>query len=247
MRYFLEVAYKGTNYAGFQLQANANTIQAEVEKAIYTCCRKYYKLTGSSRTDSGVHAYQNYFHIDVDSELPQQLKYNLNSVLPTDIAIKNIVRVSEDAHCRFHANARKYKYYITRERDPFLIDTAWYYPYKVDLGLLQEAARIILNHTDFTSFSKLHTHTNTNECKIFESSWSIEADNLIYQVRANRFLRGMVKSIVSTSLHVGRGLITMGEFENIVRAKDCSKASFSTPAKGLFLVMVEYPSTILSK
>ena len=247
MRYFLEVSYKGTNYAGFQLQANANTIQAEVEKAIQTCCRKYYKLTGSSRTDSGVHAYQNYFHVDVDSEMPQTLIYNLNSVLPTDIAIKNITQVSDEAHCRFSATARKYMYCINRSKSPFLTETAWYYPYKIDVNLLQKAANIILNYSDFTSFSKLHTHTNTNECKIFESAWSIEADSLVYQVRANRFLRGMVKSIVSTSLQVGRGLISMDDFEEIIKAKDCKKAYFSTPAKGLFLVEVQYPPTVLGK
>lgn len=245
MRYFIEVAYKGTNYAGFQVQTNANTIQAEVEKALFTCCRKYYKLTGSSRTDAGVHAYQNYFHVDVEFELPSQLIYNLNAVLPIDIAVKKITRVADDAHCRFNASSRLYTYYLYGAKNPFSNEIAWYYPYKINFDLLQQAAQTILNYTDFTSFSKLHTNTHTNDCKIYESVWNTSDYAFVYKVKANRFLRGMVKGLVSTSLQVARGQITIEDFKQIIEIKDCRKVNFSSPSKGLFLSQVEFCPTVL--
>ena len=245
MRYFLEVAYKGTNYAGFQRQANANTIQGEVEKALQICCRKYYKLTGSSRTDAGVHASQNYFHVDVEKEFPDRLIYNLNSLLPYDISIKKIVRVSDDAHCRFHATSREYKYYLHSFKSPFLNDISWYYPYNINIEALRNAASLITAYTDFTAMSKLNTGTTTNDCKIFKSRWLFEGENLVYNVRANRFLRGMVRGLVGTMLQVARGLLTIDEFRDIVEGKDCTKSNFATPAKGLFLHAVEYPVDVI--
>jgi tRNA pseudouridine38-40 synthase len=245
MRYFLEVAYKGTNYAGFQVQQNANTIQAEVERALQIYFRKSFKLTGASRTDAGVHAHQNYFHTDIDFEVHPGILYNTNSLLPPDIALKRIFSVADDAHCRFQAISREYKYYIHAFKNPFLTDTAFFYPYKVDFGILQQAASLILNYTDFTSFSKRNTQAHTNNCTILKSIWLIEEDRIVYNVKANRFLRGMVRGLVGTMLQAGRGDITLSDFENIVAAKDCTKANFSTPAKGLFLNAVEYPDRIL--
>jgi tRNA pseudouridine38-40 synthase len=247
MRYFIEVAYKGTNYAGFQIQENANTIQAEVEKALQTCFRSHFKLTGSSRTDAGVHAYQNYFHVDTEHQLTERYLYNLNSLLPTDIVIKTITQVADDAHSRFHATAREYKYYIYAAKNPFLIDTAWYYPYTIDLDVLNLAATAVLTYTDFTSFSKRNTQTYTNICTIIKSSWAKDDEKLIYTVKANRFLRGMVRALVGTMLQVGRSTISISHFKAIIEAKDCTKANFSTPAKGLFLSSVEYPKAVLDK
>ncbi len=246
MRYFFEVAYKGTNYAGFQVQQNANTIQAEVERALQIYFRKSFKLTGASRTDAGVHAYQNYFHGDVEYELPSGILYNLNSLLPPDIVMKRIFSVADDVHSRFHAISREYKYYIHASKNPFLTDTAWFYPYKINFSLLQQAASLICNYTDFTSFSKRNTQAFTNDCTIFKSAWLIEEDRIVYNVKANRFLRGMVRGLVGTMLQAGRGDITLSDFENIIAAKDCTKANFSTPAKGLFLNAVEYPDGILT-
>jgi tRNA pseudouridine38-40 synthase len=247
MRYFIEVAYKGTNYAGFQIQENANTIQGEVEKALQTCFRSGFKLTGSSRTDAGVHAYQNYFHVDTEHELTERYLYNLNSLLPTDIVIKTITQVADDAHSRFHATAREYKYYIYAAKNPFLTDTAWYYPYTIDLDVLNLAAEAILMYIDFTSFSKRNTQTYTNLCTIIKSSWGKDDEKLIYTVKANRFLRGMVRALVGTMLQVSRSTISISDFKAIIEAKDCTKANFSTPAKGLFLAGVEYPKMILEK
>lgn len=246
MRYFIEVAYKGTNYSGFQLQANANTIQAEVEKAIQICCRQHYKLTGSSRTDAGVHAYQNYFHFDSETELANSLIYNLNSLLPIDIVVKKIIHVADNAHSRFDATTRQYTYHLCKFKNPFSNEIAWYYPYKVDPDVLLETAILIHSYTDFTSFSKLHTNTTTNDCSIVESTWLIEGEIMIYTVKANRFLRGMVRALVGTMLQAARGLINVEDFKKIIEARDCTKANFATPAKGLFLEKVGYAADILS-
>lgn len=247
MRYFFEVAYKGTNYAGFQVQQNANTIQAEVERALQIYFRKSFKLTGASRTDAGVHAHQNYFHADVEYELPLGILYNLNSLLPPDVVIKRMFRVPDDMHCRFHAISREYKYYIHASKNPFLTDTGWFYPYKINPDILQQAASLICNYTDFTSFSKRNTQAFTNNCIIYKSEWQIKEDTLVYNVKANRFLRGMVRGLVGTMLQAGREAISIADLRKIIEAKDGTKANFSTPAKGLFLTAVEYPDNLFNK
>jgi tRNA pseudouridine38-40 synthase len=239
-RYFLEVAYKGTNYSGFQSQQNANTIQAEIEKAFAVFQREKIKMTGSSRTDAGVHALQNYFHFDFDNELSEDFIYKMNAILPCDIAVKSLVQVSPSAHSRFDAINRDYNYYIYRKKDPFLKETAYYFPYKLDFEKMQNAASMLKEYTDFTSFSKRNTQVKTFVCNILESNWLIEPDKLIYNVKANRFLRGMVRALTATMLKVGRNALTLDEFRSIIEARDCTKASFAVPAQGLFLMKVEY-------
>lgn len=241
MRYFLEVSYKGTKYAGFQIQKNANTIQAEVEKVLSTLLKQKIELTGSSRTDAGVHAMQNYFHFDLQDHFNTAFVYNLNAILPKDIVVKSVFKVEEEMHCRFNALSRKYQYFITASKDPFSSDTAWYYPYKVDIDLLNEAAKLLFAHIDFTSFSKRNTQAKTKECTILQSEWKYENEKLVFHIRANRFLRGMVRGLVGTMLLVGRKKISIQEFENIILSKDCTKANFATPAHGLYLVEVTYP------
>jgi len=238
MRYFLEVAYKGTNYSGFQSQKNANTIQAEIEKAFKILLKQEIELTGSSRTDAGVHAYQNYFHFDIESELSPKLLYNLNAILPEDIATNKLISVKDDSHCRFDAISREYKYHIYKKKNPFLNDKAFYFPYTLDMDLMQNAASIIKEYSDFTSFSKKHTQVKSFECDIKESKWIIQNDCLIYQVKANRFLRGMVRALTATMLKLGRGNINVDTFRKIIESKDCSLANFAVPAHGLFLVEV---------
>ena len=241
MRYFLEVSYKGTNYSGFQSQKNANTIQAEVEKALKILLKEEIQLTGSSRTDAGVHALQNYFHFDIKSELSTRLLYNLNSILPSDIAIKSLQKVKDDAHCRFDAVMREYKYYVYQKKDPFLENSAYYFPYKLDLGLMQNAATIIKEYSDFTSFSKRNTQVKSFVCDIHESNWTVERECFVYQVKANRFLRGMVRALASTMLQIGRNKANIDLFRNIIESKDCTLANFSAPPHGLFLVQVVFP------
>lgn len=241
MRYFLEVSYKGTHYSGFQSQINANTIQAEIEKAFQILLKKKIELTGSSRTDAGVHAFQNYFHFDAEAQLSPKLLYNLNSILPPDIAAKNVFPVSDDAHCRFDAINREYKYFIYKRKDPFLTDSAFYFPYTLDLALMKEAAGIIKEYSDFTSFSKRNTQVKSFECDIIESKWVMEGDCLVYNVVANRFLRGMVRALTATMLKLGRGKMNIDNFKVIIEAKDCTLANFAVPPHGLFLNKVSYP------
>lgn len=238
-RYFIEVSYKGSHYSGFQKQQNANSVQAELEKAMEIFYRQKIELTGSSRTDAGVHALQNFFHFDTD-KIIEDGSYNINAILPDDIVAKRIFPVAENAHCRFDAISREYHYYIYQKKDPFLQDRACYVPYPVDLALLQQAATEIKQHKDFTSFSKRNTQVHTFHCNIYKSEWVQENDCLIYKVKANRFLRGMVKGLVGTMLLVGKKKIGLDEFKAIIESKDCSKADFSVPSDGLFLCEVAF-------
>jgi tRNA pseudouridine38-40 synthase len=239
-RYFIEVSYKGTNYSGFQKQQNANSVQAELEKALEIFYRQKFELTGSSRTDAGVHALQNFFHFDSDTIIDDG-SYNLNAILPDDIVVKRILPVADDAHCRFDAISRQYHYYIYQDKNPFLQGRAYYVPYLVDMDLLKAAAAEIKNHTDFTSFSKRNTQAKTFKCSIYQSEWIQQDDCQVYIVKANRFLRGMVKGLVGTMLLAGKKKITLKEFTAIIEAKDCTKADFSVSADGLFLAEVVYP------
>jgi tRNA pseudouridine38-40 synthase len=243
-RYFLEVAYKGTHYSGFQIQDNAGSVQAEIEKALQVFYRKKIGLTGSSRTDAGVHALQNYFHFDFEDIIDARKVYNINAILPRDIVIKGVYAVGEEAHCRFDAVGREYRYFIYRKKDPFLDDRAYFFPYTLDKSLLDEAAAVILRYTDFTSFSKRNTQVKTFVCAIRESRWTVEKDMLVYQVAGNRFLRGMVRGLVGTMLQVGRGKLTVDAFEDILRNRDNRHADFSVPGHGLFLFRVSFTDSI---
>ena len=261
-RYFIEVSYKGTVYSGFQVQQNAVTIQSEVAKALKIYFKQIFSLTGSSRTDAGVHALQNYFHFDTGQPLAEKkvinklrtskvspfggdlegagALYNLNAILPKDIVIKRIFGVEENTHCRFDAITREYKYFIYRDKDPFLQDRAYYFPYKLDINKLNEAAALLLQHKNFTSFSKRNTQVNNFICDIKKSEWVIENDALVYNVEANRFLRGMVKGLVGTMLRVGTNKISLNQLNDIINNRDCSKAYFSVPSHALFLIKVAY-------
>ena len=242
-RYFIEVFYKGTHYSGFQIQRNANSIQAEVESALKIFFRHDFDLTGSSRTDAGVHAMQNFFHVDMDApfDYTKDFYYNLNALLPQDIGIRKISRVKDDAHCRFDAVSRKYRYFIYRDKDPFIRETAFYFPYQIDIEKLNAAAAVMMEYQDFSAFSKRNTQVNNFLCSIKESRWYVENNTIVYQVVANRFLRGMVKGLVGTMLRVGRGGISLGDFRALIEKGDRSKADFSPPSRGLFLTAVDFP------
>jgi len=247
-RYFIEVAYKGTNYSGFQIQQNANSIQSEVNNALKTFFRKNFQLTGSSRTDAGVHALQNYFHFDSVEELnfEKDFTYNLNALLPKDIVIKKIFPVKSSAHCRFDAVSREYKYFIHQDKNPFVLDTAFYFPFKIDIDLLNQAAKEIMSYDDFESFSKKNTQAKTSICKIIKSEWYWENDILVYKVVANRFLRGMVKGLVGTMLKCATGKLAIQQFSNIIENKDLSRVYFSPPSHGLVLQVVKFRDDIFS-
>lgn len=240
-RYFLEVSYKGTRYSGFQIQDTGPTIQAAVEKALQVFFKTRLRLTGSSRTDSGVHALQNFFHFDWEGTIDPRSVYNLNAILPEDIVIKGIRAVAADAHSRFDAVSRSYLYKIYRYKDPFLSDTAYFYPYPLDLELMNHAATLLKSFSDFSSFSKKNTQVKTFNCHLMESYWEQEGAVFLYHVTANRFLRGMVRALVATMLRVGRHSLGMEDFETIVKKAVCGAAYFDAPAHGLTLVRVSYP------
>jgi tRNA pseudouridine38-40 synthase len=240
-RYFLEVAYKGSNYSGFQIQDNAGSIQEEVEKALAIIFRQSVGLTGSSRTDTGVHALQNFFHFDFDKGIDAKYLYNINAILPADIVVKCIVSVGSGAHCRFDAISREYRYYIYREKDPFLADRAYFFPYTLDMEKLEAAASLVLGYSDFTAFAKRNTQAKTFLCAVQQSTWSVENGCMVYKVMANRFLRGMVRGLVGTMLQVGRGKLSVSQFDNILQGRDNRLADFSAPGHGLFLYRVNFP------
>lgn len=246
-RYFLELSYKGNLYSGFQIQENANSIQQEVEKALEVFFRQRFMLTGSSRTDGGVHALQNFFHFDYEGVIEKRVLYNINALLPPDISIKGVYPVAPDAHCRFDALSREYRYYIYRKKNPFLTDRAYFFPYTLDREKLNAAASLVPQFREFVSFAKRNSQAKTFDCTIMQSGWQEENECLVYQVAANRFLRGMVRGLVGTMLQVGRGKISVEEFAAILRNKDNQQADFSVPGHGLFLIRVAFSDSILSQ
>ena len=239
-RYFMEVAYTGTRYSGFQVQVNSNTIQAEVTRALKIFFHREFALTGSSRTDAGVHALQNFFHFDTDNEIKKTAIYNLNALLPYDIVIKNIFETSGDAHCRFDAIARTYHYHIIRFKDPFVFERACYYPFKINTELLREMADIIPKFKDFTSFSKKKTQVKSFVCNIQSSGWVFQNRAWRYEIKADRFLRGMVKGLVGTMLRLAKNNQGSPELIKIFEKRNHAAADFSVPPDGLFLVTVEF-------
>tara|TARA_Y100000589_G_scaffold218920_1_gene206620 strand:+ start:10332 stop:11081 length:750 start_codon:yes stop_codon:yes gene_type:complete len=244
VRYFLEIAYNGKDFCGWQVQPNAPSVQQAIEDVLSTLFRKPTPVTGAGRTDAGVHALQMFAHFDTDNPLNENLdwKHKLNSMLPPSIAVKNILPVKPDAHARFDALSRSYFYVIGKEKNPF--KTGLYYKYSVplDVDKMNDAAAKLLHYTDFTSFSKLHTDTFTNNCTVTEAYWETIAGNeLVFHITANRFLRNMVRAIVGTLLLVGRGRISINEFENIIEQKNRGLAGASAPAEGLFLEKISYP------
>lgn len=243
-RYFIEVAYKGTNYAGFQKQDNANSIQAEIERALSVYYRHPFSLTGSSRTDAGVHAKQNFFHFDSehvrDVSIEEKPIYHLNAILPIDIVVKSLRKVSDEAHSRFDAVARTYEYRLYHEKNPFLQETAYYYPYKLNMELLQLLASEFMNHTNFESFAKRNTQVHSFNCTIFQSEWVLQNDCIVYRVKANRFLRGMVKGLVGTMLRTASKGQSLSQLISVIESKNPTKVDFAVPSHGLTLLQVSY-------
>lgn len=241
-RYFVELAYKGTNYHGWQIQQNAHSVQEEVNKALSTLLQEEIMITGAGRTDTGVHAEQLFAHFDsLQSIDAAQLLFKLNSFLPSDIACKQIFEVKEDDHARFSATYRTYEYRITTTKNPFTTELAHYFPYKLDVEKMNEAAELLIQETDFSCFSKSKTDTFTNMCHITEAYWKSHNEQLIFTITANRFLRNMVRAIVGTLLDVGQQKIKVEELTEIIASKNRSNAGKSVPAHGLFLTKIGYP------
>ncbi|MGN7723817.1 tRNA pseudouridine(38-40) synthase TruA [Chitinophaga sp. 22620] len=247
-RYFIEVAYMGGRFSGFQVQENALTVQSEIDRAISLLMRETVETTGSSRTDAGVHARQNFLHFDIEKELHPQFMYKMNAILPQDVVLKGVYAVADDLHSRFASTGRAYEYTLYPFKDPFMRDRGYYYPYTISMELLQEAAAAVMEYTDFSTFSKRNTQVKTYNCAIKESYWAQEeGGRLVYRVSANRFLRGMVRGLVGTMLRVGRGKLTMAEFRAAIESKDCTQADFAVPGHGLCLMRVIYAEGVLGE
>jgi tRNA pseudouridine38-40 synthase len=251
-RYFIELAYDGTNYHGWQVQDNAISVQEVLNKALATILREPVETTGCGRTDTGVHARQLYAHFDLELMVgsEQSMDYglwamdkirSLNAILPHDIAIKRIIPVHADAHARFDAVLRSYEYHVHFEKDPFKINHSWELRDKPDMDLMNIAAKIIMEHTDFSCFSKSNTQVLTNNCKISRAEWVYNEDVMVFHISADRFLRNMVRAIVGTLMLVGKKEIEPEDVSAIIESKNRSNAGVSVPACGLYLTEVKYP------
>lgn len=242
MRYFIELQYDGTAYFGWQRQPNAITVQGTIEAKLSMLRGVPTEIVGAGRTDTGVNASYYVAHFDSDSEVDcSQLVYKLNKVLPPDIAILSIREVETTKHARFDAREREYTYYITSKKSPFRRFSAWYYAVELDVEAMNEAAKRLLEYDDFTTFAKLNSNNKTNICHISHARWeSLPDGTLRFTIRADRFLRNMVRAIVGTLVDVGRGRYTVEQFDDIVRSKDLSRSSTGAPAVGLFLSDVKY-------
>lgn len=245
-RYFVELAFNGTAFHGWQIQPGADTVQETLNMAIGTLTGQPVNLVGCGRTDAGVHSSHFVAHFDVGEPVADcsLLTCRLNRMVNKPVRIDRIVPVDAGFHARFHALSRTYHYLISKGKDPFMKDFSWNFSLPVDVRAMNDACRILIGKNDFTSFSKLHTDVKTNNCEVFEAYWSEHPGFLVFRIRADRFLRNMVRAIVGTLIEVGKGKIKPGDVEMILLAKDRSKAGMSVPAKGLYLTRVEYPADI---
>ena len=246
-RYFIFLSYRGTQYHGWQIQPNSVTVQKLLDEALGTILSEEIKTIGAGRTDTGVHALLFCAHFDSkwDNLVEREnFIYKLNGILPQDISASGIRMVKSSANARFDAISRTYKYFISRRKNPFSLDSAWFVHGNLDIAKMNEAALVLYNIKEFTSFSKLHSDNKTDTCNVTCAHWEQVDDNVIFTITADRFLRNMVRAIVGTMVEVGAGKIGLKEFENIILARDRGKAGKSAPAKGLFLTGIEYPEDI---
>lgn len=248
-RYFIELAYKGTHFHGWQVQPNAVSVQESLEKALSTILREPIAVTGAGRTDTGVHAryYVAHFNSEKETLDHPDFTHKLNSFLSKDLVIFSLTKVHPDAHARFDAVSRTYHYFLNLRKDPFALETSWHFHVQPNVELMNAASRILFDYTDFTSFSKLHTDVKTNNCKIYQAEWTQQGTNIVFTVKADRFLRNMVRALVGTIVEVGIGKIDLDEFRQIIEKKDRGAAGLSVPAQGLFLVDVEYPESVFKR
>lgn len=246
-RYFIFISYKGTSYHGWQLQPNSVTVQKILENALSVILGEEISTTGAGRTDSGVHALFFCAHFDSlspDLSEKEKLVFRLNRFLPEDISVSAIRKVHPDANARYSAISRTYQYFISRTKDPFFNSSSWFLHGDIDVKAMNQACIILYRHSDFTSFSKLHSGSKTNICRIYDAQWEDKDNRLVFTIRADRFLRNMVRAIVGTLVEIGFGKMNQVEFEEIIIARDRCRAGTSAPAKGLFLVDIDYPEEI---
>lgn len=244
MRYFLELAYFGKAFHGWQRQPNALSVQEVVENALSTMLQEKIEITGAGRTDAGVHAEQIFAHFDVGRALQDQFIFRLNALLPKDIAAVNIFKVHEAAHARFDALNRSYEYRVVTRKDVFAIDSAYHVQRALNLNAMNLAAGILKDYSNFKCFSRSRTDVKTYNCKIDHAYWEEKEGKLFFRIKADRFLRNMVRAIVGTLLEVGLEKIEVQQLHEIIKSGNRSEAGASVPAHGLFLTGVEYPESI---
>ncbi|WP_370478443.1 tRNA pseudouridine(38-40) synthase TruA [Tamlana flava] len=245
MRYFLELSYNGKAYHGWQNQPNAISLQEVIEKSLSTLLGEHIDIVGAGRTDAGVHAKQMFAHFDTEVDFDaDNLAYKLNSFLPIDLAIHSVFKVKHDAHARFDALSRTYLYRITLQKNVFEFDNIYYVKQPLDVEKMNAAAKILFGYNDFQCFSKSNTDVKTYYCDIMKAEWFFQDDELHFVIKANRFLRNMVRAIVGTMVEIGLGKLRVDDLHTIIQSKKRSEAGFSVPAHGLYLTGIEYPEHI---
>lgn len=247
-RYFIRIRYKGSSYHGWQLQPNALSVQEVIDSSLSRLLRREIRSVGCGRTDAGVHANNFYLHFNFPGLFTiadcANLLYKLNRFLPDDISVLDIFRVKSDVHARYSAVSRTYNYIISRLKNPFNSTTSWYYPVTLDLELMQKSASRLMEYHDFAAFSKKDSDIIGTECQIMLSKWDVEEDLWIYTVKANRFLRNMVRALIGTQIKIGKGLLDIEDLDTIVESRNRCRAGESVPARGLSLLEVTYPDDI---
>ncbi|MDF2436602.1 MAG: tRNA pseudouridine synthase [Bacteroidota bacterium] len=244
-RYFIRLSYNGTAYHGWQVQDNTDkTVQHTLNIMLSMLLNEPVFVTGCGRTDTGVHAKDFYAHFDTSTDLLNDRDkwiFRFNNSLPQDIAIKEILKVKDEGNSRFDAVSRTYEYHITKKKDPFNVDGAWFVYGPLHVEEMNKAAKVLFEYTDFTSFAKSNTQSFTNNCKIYKAEWVVQNDMLVFTISADRFLRNMVRAIVGTLVDVGKGKLDVNGFQAIIESRNRSNAGFSVPAEGLYLTEVLYP------
>ena len=242
MRYFITFSYDGSRYHGWQIQPNGDSVQAQLQRGLSLLLRQEIIVTGAGRTDAGVHARMMVAHFDFPTEIDgPQLAYKLNKLLPGDISVSKVERVADDLHARFSATSRMYRYYLHTAKDPFLRNTSCEIHYPLDFRDMNRAARLLLEYDDFGAFCKSHADVKTTLCKVTTAEWHQTSPTTWYfEIRANRFLRNMVRAVVGTLVEVGRGRLTIEEFQRVVEGKKRTEAGESMPAHALFLEDITY-------
>ena len=241
MRYFIELSYNGKNYHGWQIQPDVISVQEKLNKAVSIIFQEKIEVVGAGRTDTGVHASQMFAHFDMEKTLKGDIPHKLNSLLPMDIVVYKVFAVDDEKHARFGALSRSYEYKIWMGRNPFLLDFSWQiHSQDLNLDLMNDAAKLLLEYTDFQTFSKVKTDVYTYNCDVTEAVWKQNGKELVFYITANRFLRNMVRAIVGTLVDVGLEKISKEDFRKIIESKNRSNAGLSVPAKGLFLTNIKY-------
>jgi len=245
VRYFLELSYNGTAYHGWQKQPNAISVQEVLEKALSVLLKEAVVIVGAGRTDTGVHASQMFAHFEIDSPIIEaEFKYKINSLLPKDIAVHDIFKVKKDAHARFDALSREYLYRVSVRKDVFNYRQSYYIKPKLDIEKMNAAAAILLQYKDFQCFSKSNTDVKTYHCVIKHAAWKEVNEELQFTIKADRFLRNMVRAIVGTLINIGMGKMEVADMHEIIKSKDRREAGYSVPGHALYLIKVEYPDAI---